>query len=67
MVTLRIGVLACQGAFHEHVEKLNGLNLRYKLEGKDVNIETHEVRSANDLSGAMVGLIIPGKLCSKRK
>jgi 5'-phosphate synthase pdxT subunit len=43
-----IGVLALQGAFFEHVQKLKGLG-----------VESREVRLASDLDG-VDGLIIPG-------
>lgn len=45
---MKIGVLALQGAFHEHIKILNGLG-----------IETLEVRLPEDLA-QVDGLIIPG-------
>lgn len=45
---MRIGVLALQGAFHEHMEKL-----------KELKIEALEVRESKDLK-ELDGLILPG-------
>ena len=46
---MNIGVLAIQGAFAEHEQKLNAL-------GADV----FEIRQAKDLQNPMDGLILPG-------
>ena len=48
MVTVRIGVLALQGAFREHMEVLSRMG-----------VEAREVRLPGDLEG-LDGLIIPG-------
>ena len=46
---MRIGVLALQGAFAEHISKL-----------KQINVEAFEIRQLKDLSGHFDGLILPG-------
>ncbi len=46
---MKIGVLALQGGFAEHIEKLQSLN-----------VETFEIRKKADLDTSMDGLIIPG-------
>ncbi|WP_444244604.1 pyridoxal 5'-phosphate synthase glutaminase subunit PdxT [Eubacterium sp.] len=46
---MRIGVLALQGAFEEHIKMLNALG-----------VETFEIRQLKDLSEIPDGLIIPG-------
>lgn len=46
---MRIGVLAIQGAFAEHMEKLNKLD-----------VPCFEIRNMQDLSQTMDGLILPG-------
>lgn len=46
---MRIGVLALQGAFEEHIKILNALG-----------VETFEIRQLKDLSEIPDGLIIPG-------
>ena len=46
---MRIGILALQGGFAEHIEKLQSLN-----------VETFEIRKRTDLDIPMDGLIIPG-------
>ena len=46
---MRIGVLALQGGFAEHIEKLQSLN-----------VETFEIRKKTDLNIQMDGLVIPG-------
>ena len=46
---MRIGVLALQGAFAEHISKM-----------KQINVETFEIRQLKDLSGHFDGLILPG-------
>ncbi len=48
MVTLKVGVLALQGAFHKHIEMLKALK-----------VETKEVRKPSELADCK-GLIIPG-------
>ncbi len=45
----KIGVLALQGDFEEHAQRLRGLGC-----------ETFELRSAADLSGSFDGLVLPG-------
>ena len=45
----RIGVLAVQGAFREHIDVLSGLGA-----------ECFEIRKASDLDGGADGLILPG-------
>ena len=55
---IKIGVLAVQGAFSEHVEALEKLNnVR-----PDLDLKIREVRSSSDLSDDLLGLIIPGEL-----
>ncbi|MCQ2356954.1 MAG: Type 1 glutamine amidotransferase-like domain-containing protein, partial [Methanocorpusculum sp.] len=46
---MRIGVLALQGAFAEHIHMLSSLGA-----------ETFEIRKAADLDGRFDGLVIPG-------
>jgi len=46
---MKVGVLALQGGFAEHIEKLQSLN-----------VETFEIRKKADLDILMDGLIIPG-------
>ena len=46
---MKIGVLALQGAFIEHIKKL-----------KSLGVETFEIRQLKDLDQTMDGLIIPG-------
>ncbi|MDE6092272.1 MAG: pyridoxal 5'-phosphate synthase glutaminase subunit PdxT [Ruminococcus sp.] len=46
---MRIGVLAVQGAFAEHISKLNQLD-----------IESFEIRQSDDITGKFNGLILPG-------
>lgn len=46
---MRIGVLALQGAFEEHINKL-----------KELGIEAFEIRQLKDLDEKLDGLIIPG-------
>lgn len=46
---MRIGVLAVQGAFAEHINKLCKLG-----------VESFEIRQLNDISGDFDGLILPG-------
>lgn len=46
---MRIGVLALQGAFAEHIDKLNRLGA-----------ETFEIRQLNDISGDFDALVLPG-------
>jgi len=46
---MKIGVLALQGGFAEHIAKLQSLN-----------VETFEIRKKTDLAIQMDGLIIPG-------
>lgn len=46
---MRIGVLALQGAFIEHVYRL-----------RELGAEAFEIRQARDLTGSMDGLILPG-------
>lgn len=48
-MALKIGVLAVQGAFKEHIEVLNKLG-----------IETLEIRNINDAQQDFAGLILPG-------
>ena len=56
---LKVGVLACQGAFSEHVDSLRNLD---RLEsGKRFSLEIVEVRSAQDFTEDLKGLIIPGR------
>lgn len=45
----RIGVLAVQGAFREHIDALSGLGAR-----------CFEIRKASDLDGGADGLVLPG-------
>ena len=62
MVALKIGVLAVQGAFYEHIQALNKVYRQIKVNQTHyVEMEILEVRCANDLSDSMDGLIIPGK------
>ena len=49
---IKIGVLAVQGAFHEHIECLKQL--------KHEKIKVVEIRGSHDVDMDMVGLIIPG-------
>ena len=51
MVTLTIGVCSLQGAFREHIEKLESLEMEF--------ITVVEVRDASVIS-KLDGLIIPG-------
>lgn len=46
---MRIGILAVQGAFAEHAEKL-----------KELGVESFEIRQKKDLEIPMNGLILPG-------
>ena len=46
---MKIGVLALQGAFIEHIRML-----------KELGVETFEIRQKNDLSKPMDGVILPG-------
>ena len=46
---MRIGILALQGAFIEHRQMLDKLN-----------VETFEIRQLSDLNGEIDGLILPG-------
>ncbi len=46
---MKIGVLALQGGFAEHIEKLQSLH-----------VETFEIRKKSDLDIPMDGLVIPG-------
>jgi pyridoxal 5''-phosphate synthase, glutaminase subunit Pdx2 len=46
---MKIGILALQGGFAEHIEKLQSLN-----------VETFEIRKKSDLTIPMDGLVIPG-------
>ena len=46
---MRIGVLALQGGFAEHIAALNKLG-----------VQSFEIRNINDLENSMDGLIIPG-------
>jgi len=56
---LKVGVLACQGAFSEHVSSLKDLDRQES--GKRFDLEIVEVRSAQDVTPDLRGLIIPGK------
>ena len=58
MMKLKVGVLACQGAFSEHVSSLKDLDRLNS--GKKFNLEIIEVRSAQDVTADLKGLIIPG-------
>jgi len=57
--SLTIGILACQGAFLEH---LNCLKTIQSLDQQGLNLRIVEIRSPKDIHPEMVGLIIPGKL-----
>lgn len=46
---MRIGVLALQGAFNEHISKL-----------RELDAEGFEIRKAGDIRSGMDGLILPG-------
>jgi 5'-phosphate synthase pdxT subunit len=46
---MRIGVLALQGAFEEHIKML-----------KELNVDAFEIRQKKDFDRAMDGLILPG-------
>ena len=46
---MKIGVLALQGAFEEHIKKLN-----------ELSVDAFEIRQPKDLDEMPDGLIIPG-------
>ena len=46
---MRIGVLAVQGAFAEHIEKLS-----------ELGVKSFEIRQQKDINGSFDGLILPG-------
>ena len=55
---LKVGVLAVQGSFVEHVSALKELDRSES--GGEFNLEIVEVRSAKNVTKDLVGLIIPG-------
>lgn len=58
-VTLRIGVLAMQGAFEEHLKILE--NISRDTKGRYVHVLPFAIRKASDLDASNIdGLIIPG-------
>lgn len=60
MQEIKIGVLAVQGAFAEHINCLQQLNFVYKKSAKNVKLDVVEIRSCDDVSQDMDALIIPG-------
>jgi len=59
-----IGVLAVQGAFSEHINAFKkALLLSPDFQGK--GIEILEIRSADDITKDMVGIVLPGGKCLK--
>ena len=58
MAGIKIGVLACQGSFREHVEALETLSKLDK--GENFVLDVVEVRSEKDLKSDIKALIIPG-------
>jgi len=56
--SLTIRILACQGAFLEH---LNCLKTVQSLD-QGLKLTIVEIRSSKDIHPEMAGLIIPGKL-----
>ena len=62
MAGIKIGVLACQGSFREHVEALETLSKLDK--GENFVLDVVEVRSEKDLKSDIKALIIPGECFS---
>ena len=54
----KIGVLAVQGAFSEHINAFKKALL--SVEYQEAGIEIVEVRSADDITEDMMGIVLPG-------
>ena len=69
MVSFKIGVLAIQGAFSEHVTILEELLLLLSLQAKENlnGVEVIEVRKKEHLDQDVRGLIIPGRRTKIKK
>ena len=63
-----IGVLAVQGSFYEHIDAITRLKSdvyaknENGLKNKRVKIKVVDIRSSQDVSTNMRGLIIPGRV-----
>ncbi|DAZ97949.1 TPA: hypothetical protein N0F65_006374 [Lagenidium giganteum] len=57
-VVMRVGVLALQGAFQEHIDMLNTLSVRGS-NGQDIKVEAFAVRLPEELQTAQA-LLLPG-------
>ena len=57
-MAMKVGVLAIQGSFIEHINSLERVKLEEKF--KHLNIVVTEIRAVDDLSDDLRGLIIPG-------
>ena len=59
---IKVGVLACQGSFSEHVSALKDLDKLENGNGKRFKLEVVEIRSSKEIQPDLKALIIPGKL-----
>ena len=65
---ITIGVLAVQGSFYEHIDAITRLKSdvyaknENGLKNKRVKIKVVDIRSSQDVSTNMRGLIIPGRV-----
>ena len=55
----KIGVLAVQGAFNEHINAFKRC-ISSSDNSSDKNIEIVEVRCAEDITDDMIGIVLPG-------
>ena len=62
---IKVGVLACQGSFFEHVSALQDVNKLENENGKRFKLEVIEIRSPKDIQYDLKALIIPGKILFK--
>merc|ERR1711872_941427 len=54
----KVGVLAIQGSFAEHIETLEKVNLKQRF--KHLKISVVEIRNPEDINEELCGLIVPG-------
>ena len=54
----KVGVLAIQGSFAEHIESLEKVKLKQRF--KHLKISVVEIRNPEDVNEELCGLIIPG-------
>ncbi|CAK8672139.1 pyridoxal 5'-phosphate synthase subunit PdxT-like isoform X2 [Clavelina lepadiformis] len=57
---VKVGVLAIQGAFIEHVHSLQKAENTLKLKKHDIEVQIMEIRTSDQLNDNLNGLIIPG-------